>query len=299
MHMEKDLLFVIRIEASRELGELFEAGLSELDDALTAWVDETDDHARLERFCESRTEAEALFRQFEPLLRQWAQDRSWTATIQALPRENWAESWKKFFHVQRISARIVIKPSWEPFAPAIGDCVIEIDPGLSFGTGQHATTRACLMLLDRLAYLAPEATVLDVGCGSGVLAIAAAKLGFRSVVGFDSDPVAVRIARENSVHNGVAAQIDFLETHLADWSTLRPYAIVMANLLAPLLIEHADRLTATVRRPQGHLLLAGILTTQYAGVRDAYLARGFTERESVIRHEWQTGWLVAGEGDPA
>ena len=207
-------------------------------------------------------------------------------TTSMLPAQDWAESWKRFFHVMRASERVVIRPSWELYDPRPGEVVIVLDPGMSFGTGQHATTRACLVFLDRLAAADARRRVLDLGCGSGILAIAAAKLGFASVAALDNDPEAVAIARENGALNRVAAT-----WQVGDLAHGRRQAdVVVANILAPVLIEHAGRVTATVRAgPQAALVLSGILDSQYAAVRDAYAARGFVEQDTLLLGEWRTG----------
>src|ERR1043166_7532707 len=114
-----------------------------------------------------------------------------------LPYENWAESWKKNFPIQRISKRIIIKPSWRKYLPGDGETVIELDPGMSFGTGQHATTCFCLTMLDCLSASRLPLSLLDVGTGSGILAIAGIKPGFAPVRAVDIDPQAVRIAKQN------------------------------------------------------------------------------------------------------
>ncbi len=212
-------------------------------------------------------------------------------SVELLPEQDWAESWKRFFRVQRVSERIVIRPSWEPYEPQPGDCVVDLDPGMSFGTGNHATTQACLRFLDELAAADASRSVLDMGCGSGILAIAARKLGFVDVAGFDNDPEAVAIARENAADNcaGVVLEVCDLaqNTRSAD--------VVVANILAPVLIEYAAIIAAAVRPGgQGALLLSGILDTQYAAVRVAFEAQGFDEERSLLIGEWRSGWFARG-----
>ncbi|MEI6210726.1 MAG: 50S ribosomal protein L11 methyltransferase [bacterium] len=208
--------------------------------------------------------------------------------VATLPEQDWAESWKRFFRVQRVSARIVIRPSWEPYAPLPGDCVVDLDPGMSFGTGNHATTQACLQFLDQLAAVDTGCSVLDMGCGSGILAIAARKLGFAAVGAFDNDPDAVAIARENAADNGTGVVFEVCDlaqnTRCAD--------IVVANILAPVLIEHAGIIAASVQPgAQGALIVSGILDTQYAAVRAAFEAQGFQEVRSLLLGEWRSGLL--------
>ena len=122
-----------------------------------------------------------------------------------LAETDWAEAWKAHYHVLPIGRRLVIKPTWETYAPQPDQVVIELDPGLAFGSGLHATTRLCLELLEE--HLRPGERVLDVGTGSGILAIAAACLGAAAVVALDNDPEAVRVARENVLLNGVADRV--------------------------------------------------------------------------------------------
>jgi ribosomal protein L11 methyltransferase len=213
-----------------------------------------------------------------------------------LPAQDWSESWKRFFRVERISARLVVRPSWEKYAPRRGEVVLVLDPGMSFGTGRHATTRACLVFLDRLARENPRRSALDMGCGSGILAIAAARLGFAPVAGFDNDPEAVAIARRNARRNraAIAWQVCGLERNR------RRADVVVANILAPVLIEHAARVAAAVQPgPAGALILSGILDTQYAAVRRAYETQGYEEVESLLRGEWRSGLFQASPRTPA
>ena len=205
-------------------------------------------------------------------------------TVEALPAADWAEAWKRFFHVERVSPRIVIRPSWEAYAAAPGEAVLTLDPGMSFGTGKHPTTRACLQLLDALAAGDLSRPVLDMGCGSGILAIAARKLGFTHVRGFDYDPDAVAVARENAAANGL--DIPFEARDLA--SNLDQGALVLANILGPVLIEHAAEVACAVL-PGGALIASGILEALYPDVRAAFEAHGLREARSILIGEWRTG----------
>ncbi len=166
-----------------------------------------------------------------------------------IPEENWAETWKQYFHPLRASARLAICPTWESLPPSMADadCVIRIDPGMSFGTGRHGTTLACLRFLDRLAAAAPGGPLLDVGCGSGILAIAAAQLGFRPIVAFDIDPDAVVIARENLALNSIDC-VDCRCADLAAFTPASPFPIVVANLEGRILLSLRERLVACLDR---------------------------------------------------
>jgi len=253
--------------------------------------------ATLEIYCASRAEAESRLCALRALA---PQAHFGPATIKPVERQDWAESWKRFFHTQRVSERIVVKPSWEKFAARPADCIVEIDPGLSFGTGLHGTTRACLQFLDKWQRRQPQASVLDMGCGTGILAIAAAKLGFPRVTAMDNDPAAVRVARANTARNGVADRIECIQADVAiatvaiatsaEFKADRAYDLVLANLLAGILIQSADRITAAVSRiPGSGLVLSGILEEQYEAVRSAYVERGFAEQESIVLDGWKTG----------
>ena len=200
--------------------------------------------------------------------------------------EDWKFSYRKHFKVEVISPRLVVRPPWESVAPAPGQKVLTLDPGIAFGTGQHPTTRACLDAIDALAAEDAGRTFLDVGCGSGILAIAAALEGFCEVRGFDNDPDAVRNANENAAANGLGAL--FFEGDLSAPDVTAPADVVAANVLAPVLVRFAREVGALVN-PGGRLILSGILDEQYGEVRDAYAALGFAEISSRLIGEWRTG----------
>jgi len=211
--------------------------------------------------------------------------------VATLAKSDWAESWKRFFHVEKVSERVVVRPSWEPYAARPGERVITLDPGLSFGTGKHATTQACLLFLDRLAAEDVRRSVLDMGCGSGILAIGARLLGFENVRGFDNDPDCIQVSNENAAINGVAIPFS-----LDDLS--HPHAaadVVVANILAPVLIQFAPQVAGSLAAgPQARLVVSGILDEQYAAVRAAYCAQGLAEVESLLIENWRSGLFRHG-----
>lgn len=208
-----------------------------------------------------------------------------------IPDEDWKLSYRKHFKTEVISPRLVVRPPWESITPAPGQKVLTLDPGIAFGTGQHPTTRACLDAIDTLAAENADRTFLDVGCGSGILSIAAALEGFRDVHGFDNDPDAVRNANENAEANGLGAL--FSDGDLSVPGTAAPADVVAANVLAPVLVRFAREVGALVN-PGGRLILSGILDEQYAEVRDAYAALGFTEISNRLIGEWRTGLFARG-----
>lgn len=219
------------------------------------------------------------------------------------PDEDWKLAYHRYFHVDVISPRLVIRPPWEPFVPAAGQHVLTLDPGMSFGTGRHETTHACLEFIDRLAaeFLPPprssiptrsfcptrSCSFLDMGTGSGILAIAARLLGFGPVRGFDIDPDAVDIARENAALN--QAEIEFAVSDLS--KNHAPAQVVVANVLAPLLVRFAPQIAVAVA-PGGRLVLSGILDKDFAGVVAAFAPLGFRPLDTLLRGEWRTGLFV-------
>ena len=213
--------------------------------------------------------------------------------VAAVPDEDWRFSYRRHFKTEAVGARLVIVPEWERAAcEAAGDAsrvAVVLDPGLAFGTGKHETTRACLEYIDELAP-APgrPLSFLDMGCGSGILSIAAAKLGYRPVEGFDVDPEAVAAATENAAKNGVSvAYRRFALGRVPASPGPRPtFDLVVANILGPLLIRFADEIVGSVG---GRLVLSGILDEIYSDVCAAYASRGFREVSRKTRGEWTTG----------
>ena len=173
--------------------------------------------------------------------------------------EDWAQAWRQYFKPYRATDRIVIKPTWESYSPAPGELVVELDPGMAFGTGQHPTTRMCLVELER--YLRPGMRVLDVGAGSGILAIAAAILGAAKVLATDVSEVAVEAARANLRSNGVERRVTVVPGSLPEEQT--PVDLIVANIsslvVAELLPQMAGRL-----RAGGVLILSGFIE-EWAG----------------------------------
>lgn len=208
-----------------------------------------------------------------------------------LKKEDWAESWKIHFHTIVISPRLAIKPSWEKFNAAPGQIVLTLDPGMSFGTGQHATTRSCLAAIDRFTEEAAGRTLsfLDAGAGSGILSIAAYKLGCAPVAAFDIDPDTIPVARENAVVNGIDPKnLPFDVASLEGYHCTQKYDIVAANILSSALIAGKKKLLSMVK-PGGRLILAGILGTEYDHVRAEFEALGCKQLYSEAEKEWRGG----------
>jgi ribosomal protein L11 methyltransferase len=207
--------------------------------------------------------------------------------------EDWAESWKRHFKPLAIGSSLMIQPSWSRRRAAQGKVTVVIDPGLSFGTGQHPTTGFCLRQLAAWRRPGEAQSVLDMGTGSGILAIAAAKLGYAPVEAIDFDGEAVRIARTNAGKNRVADRIRFRRqevTRLARHSKAK-YTVVCANLVTDLLLAERGRILARLEEA-GVLVLAGILKAEFARVRRAYESAGLCLAASRTEREWQSGAFV-------
>lgn len=209
----------------------------------------------------------------------------------AVADEDWAETWKEFFHTEKIGARTVIKPTWEEYEAKAGEIVVELDPGAAFGTGQHATTSLCIRALEDL--VRPGMTVFDVGTGSGVLAIVAAKLGAKRVEAVDFDPVAVRVARENVRQNGAE---DVVRTERSDLlkSVEGEADLIIANIIADIIVRLFGEVKGSLAAG-GTMLLSGIIEDRLADVVEAAGRHGF----SVEKIEQEKGWaaiIVKGGG---
>ena len=203
--------------------------------------------------------------------------------------EDWQNAWKEHFHPIRVSRRITICPTWREYTPQDGEAVIMLDPGMAFGTGHHPTTRMCLERLDEL--VAPGVDVLDVGCGSGVLSIAAARLGARHVFGLEIDSVAVNVAKQNVRDNGVSHTVRVVQGTLPHADVKQSaYGIAVANISAKVVSEFAPHLAGAVR-DGGKVIASGILMENKDGVVDALAAAGADLQETHVDGDWVT--LVA------
>lgn len=198
--------------------------------------------------------------------------------------EDWASSWKEFFHPVRISNSIVIKPSWEDYEAAVNDIVIELDPGMAFGTGTHHTTAMCTKCLEDIVQ--PEHVVFDVGTGSGILAIAAAKLGASRVQAVDLDPVAVRVAKENVAMNQAD---DIITVSCGDLLTgVEGQAdVIVANIIADIIIYLLGDVTVRLK-PGGCLIASGIIVERLSDVTAAVL-----ENNLIVEKVTEEGGWVA------
>ena len=201
-------------------------------------------------------------------------------------KEDWAEKWKENFHVSRVGKNLVIVPSWENYAPEPNDIILVNDPGMAFGTGSHGTSKACLEFLEELSLKHHPQSLLDAGTGTGILAVAAAKLGIPDIDAFDNEPQAVMAAKENAEKNNVA--INVFQQDLFFYAPRKKYDIVIANILCAVLERNVERLMAAVA-PNGHLILAGILDEQYPALSLLFTGLGAMEQRSTLIEGWRTG----------
>jgi ribosomal protein L11 methyltransferase len=198
---------------------------------------------------------------------------------------DWATAWQEHFHVLHLGRRLVIKPSWRRHSRVDDQVVIDLDPGMAFGTGLHPTTRLCLQALEALADRAPLGRVLDVGCGSGILSIAAVKLGGTRALGVDIDPIAVEATIANARHNRVGKRVRAREGSIP--SGEGPFDTVLANLIAGVLIEIAPDLAGELV-PGGTLVGSGIFIEREPATRRALEAAGF----EIVRRWDETDWVA-------
>lgn len=198
--------------------------------------------------------------------------------------EDWSNAWKKYYHPVQVGEHLVVCPSWEAYDRQPDDVVLTLNPGMAFGTGTHDTTRLCMELLEK--YITPQDTVLDVGCGSGILAITAALLGANKIIGCDIDEVAVKVAGENAALNGVQDRIAFHQGDLTS-QVEGSFQIICANIVADVIIrlsEDAGRYLAK----DGIFITSGIIDTREQDVLNALEQNGF----QVIERRTSGGWVA-------
>lgn len=210
---------------------------------------------------------------------------TWNLSIKTVDEEDWAESWKSFWHPERIGKNIIICPSWETVKKqSDDDIIIILDPGSAFGTGSHPTTRLCIRSIEKLLNENYNInSVLDVGTGSGILSIVAAKLGATEVTGNDIDSLAVEIANNNAAINNVARICTFSDTSIKKINA--EFDLVIVNILAKTILSMADDIKRTVKRG-GLLVLSGLISTKVEEIVSHFENTGFEKFELTSEEDW-------------
>lgn len=221
----------------------------------------------------------------ESLANEAAAEFGADARIEWVIGDDWADAWKAHWKPMRLGRRILIVPSWIEPEPEAGDIVLRLDPGRAFGTGQHASTALATAALERHLDAQPESLVLDVGCGSGILAFAALRLGVERAIVCDVDAESIEVTRENAALIGLSDRVD---ARVGSTDVLgATAALVLANIEASVLVPLANAIGALVV-PGGKLILSGVLETQRDAVVGAYLPLGF----ELVRCEQQGEWVA-------
>jgi ribosomal protein L11 methyltransferase len=273
--------------------------LEQLGDDSTADPDALEPHVTVKIYVAEADDSPELRRRIEEILYHLGRLYPLPAPIfRELADEDWANAWKDHYHPFRLGRRIKIWPAWLP-RESDGDArpddvVVTLDPGMAFGTGLHPTTQSCLAALEDI--VAPGMSALDAGTGSGILAIAAAKLGAAEVAAFDTDALAVRATLDNAAQNGVAERIHVWRGELdsARAATAREtWDVVVANILAPVIIQLlSEKELLSYVAPDGRLILSGIIEEQGPGVIDALTSAGGWALSVIHSGDWVT--FVAG-----
>ena len=207
-------------------------------------------------------------------------------TTEIICDPDWGEQWKKYFKPIRVSNNIIVKPTWERYMPSSRDIVIEIDPGMAFGTGQHESTRMCMeaiediMMKDRSI---KEWKVLDVGCGTGILGITAAKIGAQDVICVDIDKKAVEIAGENAAINNVESSLRISNKNVATIN--EPRNLIIANLTAKLLLNLRPHLVQLLL-PEGYMIISGIIELDAKNIEEHFSVDPLTLYKVITEKEW-------------
>lgn len=209
-------------------------------------------------YFESPQEVDDLQQTFKQQFLELSRQGELSLTVKLLKQEDWQNVWKKFWHPIEISKRLCICPEWEKFSPLPGQHVLTINPEMAFGTGTHETTKMCLSLLDDRVFSRPAPSLLDIGCGSGILSVAAAVFGIQRVLGIDVDPVAVETARENARRNGVCF-CEFMQIPVTQ--VRERFSVICVNIISSIIIPMWQDILARLEH-NGQLIVSGILVEE-------------------------------------
>ena len=284
----------VRVLTTPEAGESVGALLESIFEmTASVWFEDKSNEARvtvyLERASIDSAEQVSLDQGLDKLRAAGVDVGEGSWCVELVKRENWSESWKKHFHPIEVGDRLLVKPEWEEREPRLGQAVVTLNPGMSFGTGHHPTTLFCLEQLVECMPLGGGKSFLDVGTGSGILAISAVKLGYGPVEAWDFDPVAVEVARRNAEQNRLDQALSFEGQDLTKTPPGgRQFDLICANLMFDLLLAERTKLASWLA-VKGRLVLAGILAEQFAQVEEFYCDLGMELIAVESVKEWRSG----------
>ena len=294
MSGELEQIVSVRVLTTPEAGELIGALLESIfGTTASVWSEDGSGKAKVTVYLERESidlVEETLLGEGLDVLRAVGVDvGAGELVVEPVKREDWSESWKKHFSPIQVGDRLLVKPDWEEIEPKLGQAVVVLNPGMSFGTGHHATTLFCLRQLTECEPVSRGKSLLDAGTGSGILAISAAKLGYGPVEAWDFDPVAVEVARRNAEQNGLAHELAFEKRDLTKMPLGgRQFDVVCANLMSELLVAEKAKLASWLA-PAGRLVLAGILEKQFPEVEAAFCSFGMELIAAESFEEWRSG----------
>ncbi|HBH0595328.1 TPA: 50S ribosomal protein L11 methyltransferase [Clostridioides difficile] len=205
-----------------------------------------------------------------------------SVSLDQVNEADWANAWKAYYKPTKVGQRVVVKPTWEDYAMQEGDLIIELDPGMAFGTGTHETTSMCIRELEK--YVNKDSKVFDIGCGSGILAIVAAKLGAKEVVAVDLDEVAVKVAKENVLENKVEKSVSVMHGNLTD--VIKDKAdVIVANIIADI-IKILAKDVQNFMKEDAIFISSGIILDKVEEVKESLIENGFEIVEVQKLGEW-------------
>ncbi len=291
MTQDNTKIFNIRIDSTKAAATVLYEVLSVIEYDVFYSEDENTDSAVVETFTYDEDESIIIRDKFIQTLKL-------SQCFEPIPKvkivekynKNWQEAWKDFFHTERVSNRIVIKPSWEEYEALEDDVVIDIDPGMSFGTGNHPTTRICLALMDDLTADGVGGSFLDIGSGSGILSIAAVKLGFSDVTAYDHEEESVAIAKDNFNKNGIENKIKVFKADAVNYVSEEKFDFVVANMLAHIVIASAKAIVENLKKSSdSRLILSGCMLHQYDEMLEVFAGLGVKEVDNRTYDNWKSG----------
>ncbi len=288
-----DKLYCCKLIDRSENPEITTELLIAMDYYYSSWIDK-EDSTMTYHTVYSEVEGEELkaAERISELLEDWASFGVIIEEVEtfSIKQEDWSEVWKKYFDIQHISDLVVVKPSWLEYDEKPGQVIIEIDPGMSFGTGKHATTTFCLRMLENLKDEETINDFLDAGTGSGILTIAAHKMGYQNINAFDIDQVAVDIAAENFEKNNFSADdIALRVCDLSDYNKEgKTFDFVIANILGHILLANKEKLVKLLHK-DSLIVLSGVLTTEFDYFSETFCALGLKEILRESENEWTGG----------